>query len=94
MVAEVQVGDSKHDKNSFLSFATGNKVTKDEAAKSPALPPQTTTPTLTSKNYTTGRGGQGNIVSNDDPTTARVAQDVDVPGITLPENDVHVGRGE
>ena len=49
---------------------------------------------LTSKNYTTGRGGQGNIVSNDSAETARIAQDVDVPGIALPENDVHTGRGK
>ena len=53
-----------------------------------------TTPTLKSKNYTTGRGGTGNIVSNDSAETARIAQDVDVPGITLPENDVHTGRGK
>ena len=61
--------------------------------KSPALGPSTT-PTLKSKNYTTGRGGTGNIVKNDDPETARKAQDIDVPGITLPENEYHTGRGE
>ena len=79
----------------MLSLATGNKLSKADVEKSPALGPQTsTTPTLTSKNYTTGRGGQGNIVSNDSAETARLAQDVDVPGIALPENDVHTGRGK
>lgn len=70
----------------------GNITSKDQ--KSPALPP-TTTPTLKSKNYTTGRGGTGNIVSNDSAETARLAQDVDVPGIALPEHDyVITGRGK
>lgn len=49
---------------------------------------------MKSKNYTTGRGGQGNIVENTDPQTARIAQDVDVPGIVLPEGGYHTGRGE
>lgn len=49
---------------------------------------------MKSKNYTTGRGGTGNIVKNEDPETARKAQDIDVPGITLPENEYHTGRGE
>lgn len=65
-----------------------------KADKSPALPPSSTTPVLKSKNYTTGRGGTGNIVKNDNPEVARKAQDVDVPGITLPENEYHTGRGE
>lgn len=61
--------------------------------KSPVIVPSST-PTLKSKNYTTGRGGQGNIVENKDPETARLAQDVDVPGIVLPETGaVHTGRG-
>ncbi|KAK5076090.1 hypothetical protein LTS08_002602 [Lithohypha guttulata] len=74
----------------FGRGGAGNITTKSD--KSPALPPQTT-PTLKSRNYTTGRGGTGNIVTNDNPATARIAQDVDVPGIALPEGDVHTGRG-
>jgi hypothetical protein len=52
-----------------------------------------TTPTLKSKVYTTGRGGTGNMAKNDNAEEARVAQDVDVPGITLPEAPHHTGRG-
>lgn len=61
--------------------------------QSPVVAPSST-PVLKSKNYTTGRGGTGNIVENSNPETARIAQDVDVPGIVLPENEVHTGRGE
>lgn len=53
-----------------------------------------TTPTLKSKMYTTGRGGTGNMARNDDVEEARIAQDVDVPGITLPEGPTHTGRGK
>ncbi len=72
-------------------LTAGNVTSKPD--KSPALGPSTT-PTLKSKNYTTGRGGTGNIVKNEDPEVARKAQDIDVPGITLPENEYHTGRGE
>jgi len=34
------------------------------------------TPTIKSKVYTTGRGGQGNMAKNDSPEEARRAQDV------------------
>ncbi|KAJ9655241.1 hypothetical protein H2198_005857 [Neophaeococcomyces mojaviensis] len=74
----------------FGRGGAGNITSKPD--KSPALVPSVT-PTLKSKNYTTGRGGTGNIVENTDPETARVAQDIDVPGITLPEGDYHTGRG-
>ena len=53
-----------------------------------------TTPTLKSNIYTTGRGGTGNMARNDDPEEARAAQDVDIPGITLPEGAHHTGRGD
>lgn len=69
----------------------GNITAKSDKAVTTA---PATTPTLKSKNYTTGRGGTGNIVRNEDPETARMAQDVDVPGIALPEGDHHTGRGE
>merc|ERR1712227_835631 len=55
------------------------------------------TPTNKSQNYTTGRGGQGNIVSNDNPDNARLAQDVDAPSHhAKPEpttGTYHWGRG-
>lgn len=60
----------------------------------PATPAEPmTTPTLKSKMYTTGRGGTGNMAKNDFGDEARTAQDVDVPGITLPEHTHHTGRG-
>lgn len=75
----------------FGRGGAGNVTTKDD--KAPRVPPESTTPTLKSKNYTTGRGGTGNIVKNENPENARKAQDMDVPGIVLPENEYHTGRG-
>ncbi|RMY67137.1 hypothetical protein D0863_07994 [Hortaea werneckii] len=37
------------------------------------------TPEIKQPHYTTGRGGTGNIVSNDNPSNARLAQDVEAP---------------
>ncbi|KAG9785682.1 hypothetical protein KCU88_g2409, partial [Aureobasidium melanogenum] len=70
----------------------GNVTTRND--QSPRFEPEST-PTLKSKKYTTGRGGAGNMAKNDfdHPEEARRAQDVDVPGITLPEGSFHTGRG-
>ncbi|RVX68525.1 hypothetical protein B0A52_07949 [Exophiala mesophila] len=70
----------------------GNVTTK--TAQSPKFVAETT-PTLKSKTYTTGRGGSGNMAKNDlqHPEEARKAQDVDIPGLTLPEGSHHTGRG-
>ena len=68
-------------------------VSKKEQAP-PTAGENMTTPTLKSKMYSTGRGGTGNMAKNDFGDEARTAQDVDVPGITLPENTHHTGRGE
>ncbi|KEF53764.1 uncharacterized protein A1O9_10165 [Exophiala aquamarina CBS 119918] len=70
----------------------GNVTTKKEKVPSPNVE---TTPTLKSKMYTTGRGGTGNMAKNDPerPEEARRAQDVDIPGLTLPEGSHHTGRG-
>ncbi|KAI5286042.1 hypothetical protein KEM54_000103 [Ascosphaera aggregata] len=55
------------------------------------------TPTIKSDVYTTGRGGSGNMVSNDDPKVARIAQDVEAPPSLLAHNEpgrkVLLGRG-
>ena len=77
--------------NAILTLVGGNVTTKD--AKSPAVKPQTT-PTLKTSHYTTGRGGTGNMARLDTPEEARRAQDVDVPGITIPEGVHHTGRGK
>lgn len=76
----------------MLFLRAGNVTTK--AAQSPKFVAETT-PTLKSKTYTTGRGGSGNMAKNDpqNPEEARRAQDVDVPGLTLPEGTHHTGRG-
>lgn len=68
----------------------GNVTSKP--IQSPLIEPQTT-PTLKSQKYTTGRGGTGNMAKNESAEEARRAQDVDVPGITLPEGSHHTGRG-
>lgn len=70
----------------------GNVASKSDKQTS-AVPEVITTPTLKSKMYTTGRGGTGNMAKNDYGGEARTAQDVDVPGITLPETTHHTGRG-
>jgi len=71
----------------------GNVTTKSEKIPSANVE---TTPTLKSKMYTTGRGGSGNMAKNDleHPEEARRAQDVDIPGLTLPEGSHHTGRGK
>ncbi|EGE85988.2 hypothetical protein BDDG_08933 [Blastomyces dermatitidis ATCC 18188] len=48
---------------------------KTVASRTPA---DLVTPTINSDVYTTGRGGSGNMVANDDPAIARKAQDVEV----------------
>jgi len=68
----------------------GNVISKDAA--SPQLESKGT-PTLKTKKYTTGRGGTGNMASNDFADESRASQDVDVPGIMLPEGEHHTGRG-
>ena len=70
----------------------GNVVAK--TPQSPSTEPVMNAPTLKSNMYTTGRGGSGNMARNDDEEEARIAQDVDVPGITLPEGPTHTGRGK
>ncbi|KAK2798840.1 hypothetical protein FQN50_008701 [Emmonsiellopsis sp. PD_5] len=52
-------------------------------------PDDLSTPTIKSDIYTTGRGGSGNMVTNDDPQIARRAQDVDVPPALV--RDVQMG---
>lgn len=49
------------------------------------------TPTIKQNHYTTGRGGQGNIVSNDNPDNARKAQDVGPPESAFKKSDDHGG---
>lgn len=53
------------------------------------------TPTLKADIYTTGRGGSGNMVPNEDPEIARVRQDVGVPvPVGNSEETFLTGRGK
>lgn len=75
-----------------VTYGRGGAGNVTSKPRSPALEPQTT-PTLKSHRYTTGRGGTGNMAKNDNAEEARRAQDVDVPGIIMPEGTHHTGRG-
>ena len=74
----------------MLSDRTGN-FSRDSA--SPA-PENFVTPTIKSDNYTTGRGGAGNMAKNDDPEEARMAQDVGPAYRGTADKQTHIGRGE
>ena len=60
-------------------------------------PKEYVTPTLKADVYTTGRGGSGNMVANEDPAAARASQDVGVPPNvargSADEGTFVVGRG-
>jgi len=65
-------------------------------AQQPVTQQDFTTPTIKQDNYTTGRGGTGNMAKNDParPEIARAAQDVEGP-VYHKDSDgpVHFGRG-
>ncbi|KAK6201323.1 uncharacterized protein RJT21DRAFT_34384 [Scheffersomyces amazonensis] len=55
---------------------------------SPKLVPQgSATPKLQTPKITTGRGGYGNMINNDDPELARKLQDVDPTPTKSPKNE-------
>jgi hypothetical protein len=57
--------------------------------------PNLDTPTIKADKYTTGRGGSGNIATNDPshPEVARAAQDVGAVKPSEQTGKVHIGRG-
>lgn len=69
------------------------KSSKD--APSPELAPHTSVPTLQTDTVTTGRGGLGNMLKNDNPELTRKAQDVDNKNDVMPitSNKSFIGRG-
>lgn len=58
-------------------------------------PKDLVTPTLKAANYTTGRGGSGNMAKNDPtrPEIARASQDVEAPVPREAEGPTRFGRG-
>ncbi len=51
------------------------------------------TPCLKSAVVTTGRGGSGNMLKNDDPAETRLRQDVQPVPRRSSSNTTHIGRG-
>lgn len=91
------------EKQYFISTGRGGagNIKRSSSIPSPKLVPQgSNTPAITQNKFTTGRGGYGNMVENEDPKLTRKLQDVD--GDNRKENDLHavtstksfsVGRG-
>ncbi|OBA21678.1 hypothetical protein METBIDRAFT_12158 [Metschnikowia bicuspidata var. bicuspidata NRRL YB-4993] len=72
--------EHKSDKRIYYSTGRGGSgnIKSSSEMPSPKLVPQgTNTPKLTTSKVTTGRGGYGNMVDNDDPNLTRKLQDVD-----------------
>ncbi|KAJ6116054.1 hypothetical protein N7523_006471 [Penicillium sp. IBT 18751x] len=67
-------------------------ITRQQSATTPT---DLVTPTIKQDVYTTGRGGQGNMVHNDPdrPEIARERQDVDSPPLRAEQYPHHTGRG-
>ncbi|KAI9796126.1 MAG: hypothetical protein M1833_006464 [Piccolia ochrophora] len=96
--------DSSHSGSSVLKShgrgGAGN-IVPDSTTPIPATAAahHLTAPTIKSSTYTTGRGGTGNMATNDPtrPELAREAQDVDAPCYWPRERnvaeEVHFGRG-
>ncbi|KAB8076932.1 hypothetical protein BDV29DRAFT_73148 [Aspergillus leporis] len=65
------------------------------SSESHTTPRDLVTPTIKQDVYTTGRGGQGNMVVNDPqhPEIARESQDVEAPPLRVEEAPHHTGRG-
>lgn len=93
--------DAKHEhKQVYYSTGRGGagNFKASEEIPSPKLVPQgSNTPALTTPKFTTGRGGYGNMVNNDDPELTRKLQDVDGDKEeklhTVTSSSFAVGRG-
>lgn len=69
-----------HDKTHFVSTGRGGagNIQRSSSIPLPKLVPQgSNTPMITQNKFTTGRGGYGNMVENEDPQFTRKLQDVD-----------------
>lgn len=69
-----------HDKQYYVSTGRGGagNIKRSSSIPLPKLVPQgSNTPAITQNKFTTGRGGYGNMVENEDPEFTRKLQDVD-----------------
>lgn len=100
MAAEAQVCDkppspishnAPHQSTQLIHYTPGN-ITRQQPAPSPK---DLVTPTIKQEVYTTGRGGSGNMVTNDPgrPELARESQDVESPPLRAQQIPHHTGRG-
>ncbi|ODV68760.1 hypothetical protein HYPBUDRAFT_152089 [Hyphopichia burtonii NRRL Y-1933] len=93
------------DKKFYYSTGRGGagNIHSSSSIPSPKLVPQgSNTPQLHTKNVSTGRGGYGNMLKNDNPELTRKLQDVDGPPSVAKENELYavasnksfsIGRG-
>nr|POE54137.1 hypothetical protein CFP56_73408 [Quercus suber] len=97
MAQNLRPGASKPEHQRTMSHGRGGAGNINSKPTSGANPTDFTTPTIKSQTYTTGRGGQGNMATNDpsNPAIARAAQDVDAPAAHQKEvkGTHHWGRG-
>ena len=97
MAGEVLVRPYPTSHGSRLTVYTIGNMANVNLTRMPS-PKEYATPTLKADVYTTGRGGSGNMVANEDPVAARVSQDVGVPPNvakgSADEGTFVVGRGE
>ncbi|EER29816.1 hypothetical protein D8B26_007057 [Coccidioides posadasii str. Silveira] len=86
------MADTRH-----ISYGRGGAGNMSRISPAPETVGDMSCPTIKAEVYTTGRGGSGNMVSNDDPEITRARQDVDVPppvvAGTADEGWFHTGRG-
>lgn len=99
--------NSIDNKGERVYYSTGRggagNIQSSKSLPSPKLVPQgSNTPQLHTNKISTGRGGYGNMLKNDDPELTRKVQDVDGPSNTSRENDLYavasnksfsIGRG-
>lgn len=97
--------NNNDDKKVYYSTGRGGagNIQSSSSIPSPKLVPQgSNTPQLHTNKVSTGRGGYGNMLKNDNPELTRKVQDVDRPASASRENDLYavasnksfaIGRG-
>lgn len=95
----------QEEKKVYYSTGRGGagNIKSSNVLPSPKLIPQgSNTPQLTSQKVSTGRGGYGNMLKNDNPELVRKLQDVDSPSTSQQQNELYavasnksfsIGRG-